>query len=396
MENADNIHPERTPLNVYWDCQNGQRTHEENCSDQFPTFTQLEHDEYERRYGEFLAGQCARNIKAGHAKRNRTVDDLLADVRICPEETIYQIGKEGDCPPPEVLTAIVTEFFNTIEERFGSHVHVLDWALHLDETSPHIHARQVFDIKNKYGECEPKQEKALEQLNIPLPDPAKKPSKINNRKVTFDSICRELLLDICREHGLDVETEVIYGGKISREKNDYIIEKQREEIEALRKENEALTADNAAQQMELQRHETELERKLDQLANADTVIDAVANAVYAQAVQTVVEMTVRETQKADKQEINNVIKALESPANNVRERQKIEIHGWLNKAKAKIDDASKQILTRVLQLLTRSEYRCKAKEKIKEQVKPSILEILRELTPQPNDRLHRRNENIQR
>jgi len=83
------------------------------------------------------------------------VDDLLADARICPEETIYQIGKEGDCPPPEVLLEIMQEFMATFEERFGSHVHVLDWSLHLDETSPHIHARQVFDIENRYGEIEP-------------------------------------------------------------------------------------------------------------------------------------------------------------------------------------------------------------------------------------------------
>ena len=58
---------------------NGLRTHEENVSGDYPTFTQVEHDYYEQRYGTYLAGQTERNIKAGHAKRNRTVDDLLAD-----------------------------------------------------------------------------------------------------------------------------------------------------------------------------------------------------------------------------------------------------------------------------------------------------------------------------
>lgn len=139
MENAENIAGERTRLNLYWDCANGLRTHEENS--RFPTFTQHERIEYERRYGAFVAGQNQRNTKAGHAKRNRTIDDLLGDARICPEETIYQIGKEGDCPPPEMLTNVVLAFFATMEERFGTNVHVLDWALHLDETSPHIHAR---------------------------------------------------------------------------------------------------------------------------------------------------------------------------------------------------------------------------------------------------------------
>ena len=90
MGNAENIAGERTRLNLYWDCANGLRTHEENS--RFPTFTQHERIEYERRYGAFVAGQNQRNTKAGHAKRNRTIDDLLGDARICPEETIYQFG----------------------------------------------------------------------------------------------------------------------------------------------------------------------------------------------------------------------------------------------------------------------------------------------------------------
>ena len=113
MENAENIAGERTRLNLYWDCTNGLRTHEENS--RFPTFTQHERNEYERRYGAFVAGQNQRNAKAGHAKRNRTIDDLLGNARICPEETIYQIGKEGDCPPPEMLTNVVLAFFKKME-----------------------------------------------------------------------------------------------------------------------------------------------------------------------------------------------------------------------------------------------------------------------------------------
>ena len=50
-----------------------------------------------------------------------------------------------------------------ITERFGTHVHILDWALHLDENTPHIHERHVFDCKNRYGELCPQQEKALEE-----------------------------------------------------------------------------------------------------------------------------------------------------------------------------------------------------------------------------------------
>ena len=65
--------------------------------------------------------------------------------------------------------------------KYGDHVHVLDWALHLDESTPHIHERHVFDCENKYGEVAPQQEKALESLGFELPDPDKPLSRRNNR-----------------------------------------------------------------------------------------------------------------------------------------------------------------------------------------------------------------------
>ncbi len=61
-----------------------------------------------------------------------------------------------------------------MEEKFGTHVHILDWALHLSEGTPHIHERHVFDCKNNYSKLCPQQEKALEELGVPLPNPDKK------------------------------------------------------------------------------------------------------------------------------------------------------------------------------------------------------------------------------
>ncbi len=394
VENADNISKDRTSLNLYWDCINGLRTHEENSTGQYPTFTQHEHDEYERRYGHYVAEQNRRNIKAGHAKRNRAVDDLLADARICPEETIYQIGKEGDCPPPEVLTAIVTEFFATMEERFGEHVHVLDWALHLDETSPHIHARQVFDIVNRYGECEPKQEKALEALGIPLPEPDKKPSRVNNRKITFDKICRELLLSICQEHRLSVETEAIYGGRESREKNDYIIVAQREKIAELEKRNAELTADNEHQSKLLARTTIELDEKQNQLADAATVLEAIADAAYDQAVKVVARIAVDETQKADQAIVDKMINMTADPERRMKPKERELIAFWLRGVKDNIMKRAAKVVTTVLSVLQKPEYRRAAKDKIKETARPVVSELLRAYEHRPScDKAVRRDRN---
>ncbi len=81
------------------------------------------------------------------------------------------------------------DFLNQLQERYGDHMHILDWVLHLDEGTPHIHERHVFDVVNKYGERQPKQEDALKKMGFELPDPEKKSGKYNNRKMSFDAEC---------------------------------------------------------------------------------------------------------------------------------------------------------------------------------------------------------------
>ena len=74
----------------------------------------------------------------------------------------------------ETLVLVFGEFKKEFDERFGSNVHIIDWSLHMDEATPHIHERHVFDATNRYGEIEPKQEAALEELGFELPNPEKK------------------------------------------------------------------------------------------------------------------------------------------------------------------------------------------------------------------------------
>ncbi len=114
------------------------------------SFADVERAFYLNRYSDYLDGQHERNAKRRHSERDRSVDDLLADKRFCPEETIYQIGTMEDSVSPDVLLEIVGEFMMELERRFGEHVHVIDWALHLDEATPHIHERHVFDYVNRY------------------------------------------------------------------------------------------------------------------------------------------------------------------------------------------------------------------------------------------------------
>ena len=150
IANSEHIDPERVQQNIYWDCYNGIRSalqpkSEESLAD---TFEEVEKLYYKLHYTNFTERQNERNAKIRHTERNRSTEDLLASKKTCPEESIYQLGTLESHASPKELFQIATEFMDEFHERFGKHVHILDWALHLDEGTPHIHERHVFDCEN--------------------------------------------------------------------------------------------------------------------------------------------------------------------------------------------------------------------------------------------------------
>ena len=252
----------------------------------------MERQFYESHYSEFIERQNERNAKIRHTERNRSISDLLSSRKTCPEETIYQLGTLDEHASAEDLMNIVTEFIDEFKGKFGDHVHVLDWALHLDESTPHIHERHVFDCENKYGEVAPQQEKALEELGFDLPDPNKSLSRRNNRKITFDAACRKMLFEIAKRHGLELEEEAEYGNRKYLEKQDFILAKQKEQL--------------AAQQ-----------NKLDKLTlkvnDMEALIDEVSAAAYDKAVEVVTDVVRTETRKEDMRMIEDTKKWVLSP-----------------------------------------------------------------------------------
>ena len=215
LANSEHIDPERAKGNIYWDCFHGFRSAlaPQDPDDLAATFSDVERQFYESRYSNFVERQNERNAKIRHTERNRSIPDLLSSRKTCPEETIYQLGTLDEHASAEDLLSVVTEFIEKFKAKYGDHVHVLDWALHLDESTPHIHERHVFDCENKYGEVAPQQEKALEALGFELPDPDKPLSRRNNRKITFDAACRKMLFEIAKRHGLELEEEAEYGNR---------------------------------------------------------------------------------------------------------------------------------------------------------------------------------------
>ena len=231
VENSEHIDAERTKMNVYWDCYQGYSLpNDENERAKF-TFTEVEKAYYVEKYSDHVDGQNERNRKARHYDRVKTIDGILENNKTCPEETLLQLGNIDGTVSADVLAQISAEYFEEFNRRYGSHVHILDWALHLDEATPHIHERQVFDAVNQYGELCPQQDKALEELGFELPKPNEKKGKYNNRKMVFDEECRKLFISICQKHGLDIDVEPVFGGASYLEKQDFIIMNQQKRID---------------------------------------------------------------------------------------------------------------------------------------------------------------------
>lgn len=258
LTNADHIDAVRERQNIYWDCFQGFRTGMDD-GQAHDSFEDVERQFYSIFYRESVEAQNERNIQNRHPERNRSTDDLLHDKRTCPEESILQIGNIDESVDGETLVKIACAFFTEMEERFGEHIHFLDWSLHMGEGTPHIHERHVFDADDGYGHAKPQQEKALEALGIELPDPSKKPGKNNNRKMTFDKICRDLFMEICERHDLYVDRDPTYGGRTYLEKQEYIIMAQKQRLEEL---------------------EAELEAKTLKIQDVDAIVEEVSEAAY--------------------------------------------------------------------------------------------------------------------
>ena len=273
LENSEHIDSERAARNIYWDWLGGFLALAEQKEDYVEdSFEEVEKLFYDYRYGDHVNAQNARNAKTRHTERNRSTADLLKNKKTCPEETIYQIGTMEDHASAEALFSIVTEFMAEMEKRFGEHFHILDFALHVDEGSPHIHERHVFDCENKYGEVCPQQEKALETLGFELPDPSKRMSRSNNRKIAFDAACRVLLFDICKKHGLHLEEEPEYGGRKYLEKQDYIRMKQQEEIRQKEKVLERQEEELARQEQTMKSQSVHMKIQRNTLENMNQLI----------------------------------------------------------------------------------------------------------------------------
>lgn len=230
VEKASHIHHEKTKDNYYWATQKSDLTIEN------ATFEEIELDYYQKTFGQALEQTNSNYLKQGHPERVKTMEQWYKSKQKAPFETILQVGDMNSTIDPEIFKKMCFTYVNYINKNFRRNIKVLDVAIHFDETSPHAHVRQVYSY-NDGGIAKIGQAKALEQLEIELPDPTKKIGRNNNRKMTLDKQLRQEWQNIAKSYGFDIETTPRVGVR-HKDKEEFIddqIAKKQNELDKLNK-----------------------------------------------------------------------------------------------------------------------------------------------------------------
>ena len=155
-ENVEHINANAEKGNVYWDCVRGKNTSENMGSGSYLTsFEEVELKVYEELFSDYVNGQNGRYEARRQYDRIQSVENLYTAKRTTPEETILQVGNMDLTIDRETILRITEDYIQRFEALFGSNIKILDWALHVDESTPHVHERHVFFYKNEYGEVQP-------------------------------------------------------------------------------------------------------------------------------------------------------------------------------------------------------------------------------------------------
>lgn len=144
----------------------------------------------------------------GHKERCKTIEDLYKGRQTRPEETIYQIGNMEHTISPEKLHACYKDYMRRMMEwnqKHGCHMLILNYSMHIDETTPHIHERRVWAYQDSDGHRRIGQNRALKAAGVPLPHPDQPAGRYNNRKMTFDKMARQMWIEACRDHGIEID-----------------------------------------------------------------------------------------------------------------------------------------------------------------------------------------------
>lgn len=161
-----------------------------------------------------IKSQNERHIASRHLERQKDVLDVYLSQKTEPTETIIQVGNVNDryCVDKlnsmNELSNMYAEYRQAHNQKYGSNIILLDTFWHGDEPGAAIHAheRKLFIGHNKNGEIVVNKNQALKEMGVKLPNPNAPETKYNNRLITYSEDCHNMWIDICKQHGFEIET----------------------------------------------------------------------------------------------------------------------------------------------------------------------------------------------
>lgn len=235
LEKSTHIDPARTSNNWEWQWL---ENHGQQCS-----FEDAEREFYARYISDHLQAVNRRYEAQRHSERVRSLDEYRRAPQSCPEETIVCIGNRKHHPNPSELLAAYLELQHWQQRQFPQ-LHVLDYAMHLDEQgAPHIHERHVWTYTDADGHLAVGQARALEQMGIRRPHPEQPRSRYNNEKMTYTQAVREKFVEICRQRGLEIETQPRARSQSGLTLLEYQSRQEEQRLQELQREADSLEID---------------------------------------------------------------------------------------------------------------------------------------------------------
>lgn len=259
MGEADHIDEKKSEKNIYRNV----------GGNQFDTFEEAELNFYQNNFLDGLEAKNARYRKNGHRERVKKIEGVYRDSKTGPEETILQIGTRDQKLNPKLIDKIIMEQIEWEQKNFPQ-LYYLSYGLHMDEpdAAPHVHARRVWIAHDKDGYEIPSERRALSEMGIERPDPAKKEGRFNNAKMTFTARCRQHFQELCKSYGLEIETTPRERGKSGRSLDELKTETAKKDLAAIHDE-----VDHVLHEVdELKKEKNDLAAEMDE---ARKVADAV-------------------------------------------------------------------------------------------------------------------------
>lgn len=199
--------------------------------DETITFEECERRYFQENYLQGLEAQNAKYRKRRQYGYIRSIDDLMKSEKTQVREMVLQIGNKDNHPGKEILFQCIYEFNEEFNKRYGTNVHILNIAIHNDETTCHAHIRFICDYIDRDGMKKIGIDKALKKLGIKPPKENAKADRYNNALQTFTEQIRFIWNTIIKRNGIELDETVRNASQKHLTVLEYKDKKLQEEID---------------------------------------------------------------------------------------------------------------------------------------------------------------------